>query len=112
MKIAITPGSISYPELEEKLSQHFPNYEFNMRGKQFLVGKKSNTVGANIIIRKNKILVAGNFPTVGGAILFSLCLVLLGILIPLIVYFSVFHKKMKALETEIGDYLKAEYTEI
>ena len=112
MKIAITPGSVSYPELEEKLSQQFPAYEFNMRGKQFLVGKKTSTVGTNIVIRKNKLQVVGNFPTVGGAILFSLCLVLLGILIPLIVYFSVFHKKMKAMEAEIGDYLKTEYSEL
>jgi hypothetical protein len=80
-----------------------------MRGKQFLVARKSSTIGANIVIRKNKLNILGNFPTVGGSMLFMLTLILLGILIPLIIYFAAFHGKMKSLEKEIGGYLKEEY---
>lgn len=80
-----------------------------MRGKQFLVASKSNTIGSNIVLRKNKMHVAGNFPTVGGSMIFVLSLFLLGILIPLIVYFAAFHSKMKTLEKEIGAYLQEEY---
>lgn len=109
MKFNIKPESITYDELKTKLEAKFPDYEFNMRGKQFLVARKSSTVGSNIVLRKNKMHVVGNFPTVGGSMIFVLSLFLLGILIPLIVYFAAFHGKMKALEKEIGAYLQEEY---
>lgn len=109
MKFNIEPNSVQYPDLREKLTTRFPEYSFDMRGKNLLIAKKTSAIGANILIRKSKIIVAGNFPTMGGTILFTLTLVLLGFLIPLIVYFTVFHKKMKELEKEIGAYLQEEY---
>lgn len=109
MKFQINPDSTNYAELEEKLKAKFPDYQFSMRGKQYLVCKKSGTVGTNIVLRKNKMMVVGNFPSVGGQMLFILSVVLLGFLIPLIVYFAAFHSKMKALEKEIGAYLQGEY---
>ena len=109
MRFNIERDSIKYDELQEKLQAKFPDYTFKMRGKQFLVASKSNTVGANIMVRKGKMTVAGNFPTMGGSVVFALTLVLLGILIPIIIYFAAFHSKMKALENEIGAYLKEEY---
>ena len=109
MRFNITPNTINYPELQEKLQARFPDYTFKMRGKQFLVCSKTNTIGANIIVRKSKLHVMGNFPTVGGQLLYTLSIVLLGFLIPLIVYFAAFNPKMKALEKEIGDYLQSEY---
>lgn len=112
MKIDIKNTPVSYPELQQKLESRFPNYTFKMRGKQMLIGSQSSTVGANILIRKNKIIVAGNFPTMGGTLLFALSLVLLGILIPLIVYFAAFHSNLKKFEKEIGGYLQEEYSTI
>lgn len=109
MKFNIEPNTITYEELQTKLQLKFPDYTFKMRGKQFLVASKSNTIGTNIVLRKNKMHVVGNFPTVGGTMVFVLSFVLLGILIPLIIYFVAFHTKMKALEKEIGAYLQQEY---
>ncbi|MCB0402395.1 MAG: hypothetical protein KDD41_09955 [Flavobacteriales bacterium] len=109
MKFEITPNSVDYAAIQEKLKAKFPDYEFNMRGKQYLVCKKTGSVGANIVIRKSKVMVVGNFPTMGGQMLFILSVVLLGFLIPLIVYFAAFHTKMKALEKEVGAYLQEEY---
>jgi hypothetical protein len=109
MKFSITPNSVQYPEVKEKLTARFPDYEFNMCGKNLLIAKKTSSQGANILIRKNKIIVAGNFPTMGGTMLFAVCLIFLGILIPIIIYFAVFHKKFKAIENEIGGYLQEEY---
>ncbi len=109
MKIDITPESTNYQELEEKLKLKFPEYTFAMRNKQFLVAKKSNTIGTNIILRKKKLLVVGSFPTVGGTMIFALCIVLLGVLIPLIIYFAAFYSKMKVMEKEIGAYLQEIY---
>ena len=112
MRLNITPNTITYPELQEKLTAKFPDYSFSMRGKQFLVARKSGTIGATIQIRKKKLNVLGNFPTIGGSLVFMLTLLLLGILIPLIVYFAAFHGKMKDLEKEIGGYLQEEYGNI
>ncbi|MFT5860409.1 MAG: hypothetical protein ACI865_002522 [Flavobacteriaceae bacterium] len=109
MKFSIEPKSVQYPEAREKLMARFPDYSFDMRGKNLLIAKKSSSVGANIMIRKNKIIVGGNFPTMGGTMLFALTLILLGVLIPIIVYFAVFNKNMKAMEKEIGDFLQEEY---
>ena len=109
MKFNITPNTISYDELKSKLETKFPDYQFKMRGKQFLVASKSGTIGANIVLRKSKMMIAGNFPTMGGQMIFVLCIVLLGFLLPLIIYFAAFHSKMKALEKEIGGYLQEEY---
>ncbi len=109
MKFNITPNTIEYSELQTKLAARFPQYTFKMRGKQFLVASKSSSIGANIVIRKSKLHVVGNFPTIRGSMIFVLSLFLLGILIPLIIYFAAFHSKMKALEKEIGAYLQEEY---
>lgn len=109
MKFSIEPNSVKYPEVREKLTARFPDYSFDMRGKNLLIAKKTSSVGANIIVRKNKIIVGGNFPTMGGTMLFAVTLVLTGILIPIIVYFAVFHKKFKEIEKEIGDYLQEEF---
>lgn len=109
MRFNIEPNSVTYEELQTKLQAKFPDYSFKMRGKQFLVASKSKSIGANIVIRKSKMNVVGNFPTMGGTMIFVLCIVLLGFLIPLIVYFVAFHSKMKVLEKEIGAYLEEEY---
>ncbi len=109
VKIIIKPNSVKFPELMVKLSSQFTDVSFKMRGKQMMIAKQSSTTGAHIMIRKKKITVAGNFPTMGGTILFVLSMVLLGFLVPLIIYFFVYHKKMKQLEEEIGTFIAEEY---
>jgi hypothetical protein len=44
-----------------------------------------------------------------GQMIFTLLMVGLGILIPLIIYYLVFHKKMKVVEKEVGEFIKEEY---
>ena len=50
---------------------------------------------------KNKINVAGNFPNMGLQLFFVLCVVFLGILIPLVIYFVAVYGKQKAVEKEV-----------
>jgi len=110
MKIKIETNSIDYNELKTALEQHFEGtYTFKERSKNFVVASKSKTAGANIMVRKNAVIVGGNFPTMGGQMLFVLTILLLGVLIPLIIYFAAFHKKLKAVENEIGDFIKDQY---
>jgi hypothetical protein len=42
-------------------------------------------------------------------LIFVLSLVILGFLIPLIVYYAAFHSKMKQTEDEIGNFRKQKY---
>ena len=109
MKIDITPGVVDYPTLKAKLEEHFPEMTFSMRGKNIIFAKKASTAGSNIVIRKKRIMVGGNFPTIGGTMVFMLCIFLLGFLIPLIVYFAAFHGKMKKVEKEVGAFIEKEY---
>ena len=109
MRFKIEPDSINFDEMKSKLEAKFPEYKFKVRQKNFLVAAKSGTVGTNILLRKNRLIVVGNFPTTGGSIIFALLVVLLGVIIPLIVYLIVFQSKMKKLEKEIADYLAEEY---
>ena len=99
----------TFDELKAKLTNQFPQYELSMRGKHILIVKKSATLGTNILVSKKKMIVNGNFPTMGGQIIFTLVFILLGIIIPIIIYFLVFHKKFKAYEKEIGGFLESEY---
>jgi len=64
------------------------------------------------MIHKNNIIVNGNFSTMKAQIIFTLFFVLIGIIIPLIVYFLVFHKKMKVVEKEVGQFIKDHYKEL
>lgn len=106
MKISIEENAITADELKTKLEERFPDYEFTQRNKKMLVAKKTKSAGTNIIVYKKRIMVSGNFPTMGGQMIFSLSLVLLGILIPIIVYLTAFRPAHKESEEEIGGYIK------
>ncbi len=108
MKFKIEPNSLNYEDIQAKLEAKFPELEFFKR-QNYLVAKKTNSVGANIVLRKKKLFVIGDFASMGLKIGFVLALLLLGIIIPLIIYFIAFHGKFKALEKEIGNYLAEEY---
>ena len=110
MKIPIKPDSVNFDGLTSKLETKFPDYKFKVRSKNFLVAAKSGTIGSNILLRKDKIIVVGNFPSMGLQMGFTLSVFLLGVIIPLIIYFAAFHGKFKALEKEIGGYLLTEHS--
>jgi len=109
MRFKIEPDSISFDDMKAKLESNFPDYKFKVRQKNFLVAAKSGTIGTNILLRKNKLIVVGNFPTMVGSMIFALSVVLLGVVIPLIIYFAAFNSKMKKLEKEISVFLETEY---
>ena len=109
MRFKIEPDSIDFDDMKSKLEAKFPDYKFKVRQKNFLVAAKSGSIGTNILLRNKRLTVVGNFPTMGGSMLFALSVVLLGIIIPLIIYLVAFQSKMKKLEKEISAYLAEEY---
>ncbi len=87
--------------LQAYLQQAFPAFEVVPR-QSFLVVKKSGWVGANVVVKKNKVLVVGNFGSMGLQMVFMLCVVLLGFLIPIVLYLIFVFSKQRALEKEVG----------
>ena len=114
MKVPVKPDSVNFDELKSKLETKFPAYKFSVRSNKllsfnFLVCAKTRIIGANIRLQKDNIIVVADFPSQGKRMLFTLSFVLLGIIIPGIIYFAAFHGKFKALEKEIAEYLQQEY---
>jgi uncharacterized membrane protein YukC len=110
MKFKIKPNSIDTQTLEKALSTHFDGqYKVSTRNKFSIVVAKNDIIGTIVIVQKDKINVVGNFATLKVQFIFMMLIVLLALIIPLIIYFLVFHKKMKAIETEVVDFIKTSY---
>lgn len=109
MKVPISPNSVRAEDLKNALQAKFPHYKVFMRGKNIIVVQKSGAIGTTVLVGSKGLTINGNFPTMGGSLLFVLCCVLLGILIPLIVYFAAFHGKMKAVEREVAGFVQQQY---
>jgi len=110
MKLKIKEGSIDAAQLKEAVTKHFDGtYVISDRSKGLIAVAASKNIGAVILVRKKSIMVNGNFPSMGRQMVFTLLVVLLGFLIPLLVYFLVFHKKMKVVEKDVAAFLKEHY---
>lgn len=109
MKIPTKGKEIDINEINSKLKERFPEYDVHKRSSNLIVVKKTATTGAMISVRKRNLIVAGNFPTIGGQVIFMICLVFGAILLTTILYFIFFHGKMKKLEREITHFLMDEY---
>lgn len=109
MKILINENSVTIENLKSKLIESFPKYKFEDYKKNVIIASKSKTIGANIILKKNRILIEGNFPTSSGRIIFAFSIVLLGIIIPLVVYLIVFQSKFSKFEKELGAVVQKEF---
>ncbi len=96
-----TPHPVDKHALMAFLQASFPQYEVGPR-QSFLVVKQSDTVGANVVVRNNKIIVVGTFGSMGMQIGFTLGMLFLGILIPLVLYFALLRGKHKAMEQEVA----------
>jgi len=111
MRLKIKEGSIDANQLKEVVATRFEGtYEISTRSNGLITVAASKNIGAVIMVRKKSILVNGNFPTMGRQMVFTLLIVLLGFIIPLLIYFLVFHKKMKAVEKDVVAFLKEHYS--
>jgi hypothetical protein len=57
MKVQIKPDSVKSYELKSKQEAKFPAYTFSVRTKNTLVASTSMTIGANVLFKKEKIMV-------------------------------------------------------
>ena len=108
MVIKLT-NPIDVDELFEKLKTQFPDYEVSYFQKKILKVKKSGTVAAMINLRGKNMKIFGDFGTTGGRVLFTLSILLLGVIIPLIVYLIAFMPKQNKFRDEIANFIKKDY---
>lgn len=102
---------VQYPltgeQLQQFLSQALPQYTTTLRGKNMAVVAKSATVGANVVARKNAIVVVASFPNMGAQMGFVFAVLFLGVLIPLLIYFIAWYGAQRRVEKEVGETLQA-----
>ncbi|MNK31442.1 hypothetical protein D3C87_498780 [compost metagenome] len=97
-------------ELKPKLEAAFPEYKVKFRGPKVLVISQGNIAGAMIVGEKKKFArVQEAFPTLGGQLLFVLSILLLGILIPFIVFLTAFKPKQVKVRNAVADFIRKEY---
>lgn len=108
MKVLIR-NQVTIDQVRERITQQFPNYQCSMRNSRILVVKKSGSAAALVMVGNGKITVNEGFPSMGGQMLFTLSVLLLGILIPIIVYYAAFFPAQKAVRNEIGAFVQATF---
>jgi len=94
--------------LQKDLTLAFPAYKFTAKGKKMLVVKKTNMVGANIMLGKpTQIRVMEAVPNMGSMLLVVLLVLLC--LLPGIIVMFIAKQKQKVVCNEISDYIKKNY---
>ncbi len=110
MKITIDKA-YDLESLKKDLSQAFPEYTVYPRGNKVMVVKKTNFVGANIIIGKpTHLRVLEGFPNMGAQ--FSVLLLILLGLLPGIIVMLVVTKKQKVVRNQVASYIQKEYNSV
>jgi hypothetical protein len=108
MKVLINQP-VTIDQVRGSVAQQFPQYQVSMRTPAIMVVKKTGTAAALVMVRKNKIIVNEGFATMGGQMVFTLSMLLFGILIPLLVYFIAFAPKQKAVAREVAGHLTTQF---
>jgi hypothetical protein len=97
-------------ELKPKLEAAFPEYTVKFRGPKVLIIGEGKIAGAQIFgEKKGFVRLNETFPTMGGQMLFALSIVLLGVLIPFIVFLTAFKPKQVKLRDNVAEFLRKEY---
>ena len=99
---------ISLEDLKRLVKQEYPDYQILKRTRKYFVLQKSPSLGCNVVVKKNNIYVSSTFPSYISQILFILSIFILGIIIPLALYYIIFFKNMKKFERELGEFIKKE----
>ncbi len=113
MIIKIKEDSVRLDELKLDLDEQFGEvYKVKKYSKKRITMAKGKITGAIVTLRKNEIIVVGNFPNpwLYGAFVFTM--VFGGIVIPYALYHYFFHKEMDQCGKEVGAYVRQHYGDI
>ncbi|MEA3448291.1 MAG: hypothetical protein U9Q98_07580 [Bacteroidota bacterium] len=102
MKLKQSGNKLSVKQLEEAIKRAHPHIAIKRRSGSLTTVKKNKAIGTEVYAGKNNIHIKAAWASPGARILFWISLILLGIIIPLIIYLTCFRPKMKRLEKQIG----------
>lgn len=109
MVLNIRENSIDSTELKQRLIDEFKDdYTISQRSTFGVVLAKTNIVGVTVILKKDSMYISGNFPKSWMLMVYTFSLIIL-FFTPLIFYYLFLHKKMKAEEKKVGDFIKLAY---
>lgn len=100
MKISQADKAYKADELIRYLGSDYPGIK--KRTSSFFVVPKNKTIAAEVFTGNNQIIVQGSWASSGARTLFYVSLLVLGVIIPLIIYLSIFRPRMKRFEKEVG----------
>ena len=106
MKVKKDLLTLNIEELKCKLEENLKNYYVKFYDNNCILATKSKTNGVFITIKKNFIIIKGDFPTWISQFIFIFTYLILGIIIPIIIYYTIFHRKFIKSEKEIGNIIK------
>jgi len=105
MRVPITKPT-TLEDLKSKIEQHFPDMKCEFRGKKIIVvSQPGSSAAALVLLRSNKVIVNEGFATMGSTMVFSFSIVLLGIIIPFIIYYVTFFPKQKAIRDKVVGFI-------
>ena len=84
------------------LEHHLPTYRYSVRLGRMVDCQKSFFTGATIVPKRDGIVINGNFPSAGASMVFTLLMLLTGILIMLIVWLAVFRSGQNRVRDEVA----------
>ncbi len=106
VNIRISSEKLHRDQLQSQLQQVFPACKIRASGKRNILISKNAKVGVRVKVRSGSISIDPCFPTRTGRIYWLSSLVVLGTIIPLVVYGIVRHKAMKNFEQEVEGVIK------
>ncbi|MFW5805853.1 MAG: hypothetical protein ACOCVX_04925 [Bacteroidales bacterium] len=110
MKLKQTGNKLTSKQLEEAIKRDHPHLAFKRRSGSLTTVKRNKAIGTEVYAGKNNIHIKAAWASPGARILFWISLIILGIIIPLIIYLTCFRPKMKRLEKQVGETIAGEIT--
>lgn len=92
-------------DLKQLFAESLPEYRILKRTKRYFVVMKSPSVGCNVVVKRNRIVVSETFPTRWAQLLFIFTIFILGVIIPLALYYIFFYKRLMKFEKEVHEFI-------
>ncbi len=110
MKIHINPEAVDFENLKHHLVNEFPRIRFWELPNNFILAEKNNLVGCYIVKKKKSIRIISGFPCMRANIIAIIIVVLGGFIVPLALYFTIFHPKQSKLKRQLGETIAQKYS--
>lgn len=109
--LKIKPDTIKIDGLAEKILKHFSSkYTVSDNHLNEITIANNKAIGCKIVLTKKRLVINGTFPSPNRLILAMVFLILGGIIIPMAIYIFAFKPKFDAIEKEVHDYIKSNFS--